>query len=83
VTNRYPNLYDLDRKIVRFAGALIVFRPALRKSPHVYSRCQVVIVVTPDMKRVFVGESEYESPQIAYEADTPTIEDWRSGVRAS
>jgi hypothetical protein len=72
VTNPYINLYDLDRKIVYFRDELILLRPRL--SPHTYSRCQLAIVVTPDMKRVFVGESEYEFPQIAYEADTLTIE---------
>lgn len=74
MTHPYVNLYDLDRKIVRFPEDLILLRPSLRKSSHAYSRCQVAIVVTPDMKRLFVGESEYEFPQIAYEADTLTIE---------
>jgi hypothetical protein len=74
VTNPYVNLYDLDGKIVRFPETLILLRPTLRKSPHVYARCQVAIVVTPDMKRAFVGESEFEFPQIAYEADALTIE---------
>ena len=74
MTDPYVNLYDLDRKIVRFQEDLILLRPSLRKSTHAYSRCQVAIVVTPDLRRVFVGESEYEFPQIAYEADTLTIE---------
>jgi hypothetical protein len=74
VRHPHVNLYDLDRKKVYFRGELILLRPSLRKSPHAYSRCQVAIVATPDMKRVFVGESEYEFPQIAYEADTLTIE---------
>jgi hypothetical protein len=74
VTDPYVNLYDLDRKVVRFPEELILLRPRLRDSSHAYSSCQVAIVVTPDMKRVFVGESEYEFPQIAYEADTLTIE---------
>ena len=68
------NLYDLDRSIVTFQEELILIRPKLRKSIHAYTRCQVAIVVTPDMKRVFVAESEYEFPQVAYEADTLTIE---------
>ena len=74
MTHPYINLYDLDCRIVSFLEDLILLRPSLRKSPHAYSRCQVAIVVTPDMKRVFVGESEYEFPQIAFEADTLTIE---------
>lgn len=74
MTDPYVNLYDLDGKIVRFPEDLILLRPSLRNSSHAYSRCQVAIVVTPDMKRIFVGESEYEFPQIAYEADTLTIE---------
>ena len=74
MTNPYVNLYDLDRKIVRFPEQLMLFRPKLRNSSHEHSRCQVAIIVTPDMKRVFVGESEYEFPQIAHEADTLTIE---------
>ena len=74
MTHPYVNLYDLDRKIVGFPEELILLRPTLRTSSHAYSRCQIAIVVTPDMKRVFVGESEYEFPQTAYEADTLTIE---------
>lgn len=74
MTSPYINLCDLDRKIIYFREDLILLRPRLRSSPHAYSRCQVAIVVTPDMKRVFVGESEYEFPQIAYEADTLAIE---------
>jgi hypothetical protein len=73
VTNPYVNLYDLDRKIVRFPEDLILLRPTSRKPSQGYARCQVTIVVTPDMRRVFVGESEYEFPQIAYEADTLAI----------
>jgi hypothetical protein len=73
MTSPFVNLYDLARKIVHFREDLILLRPALRTSPHVYSRCQVAIVITPDLKRVFVGESEFEFPQIAYEADTLTI----------
>jgi hypothetical protein len=72
--NLHVNLYDLDRKIVHLQDAPTLLRPKLRKSPHVYSRFQVAIVVTKDMKRVFAGQSEYEFPQIAYEADTLTIE---------
>jgi hypothetical protein len=68
------SLYDLNREIVRFREDLILLRPSLRRSPHAYARCQVVIVVTPDLRRVFVGESEYEFPQVAHEADTLTIE---------
>ena len=75
VTHPYVNLYDLDRRIVRFPEDCILLRPSLRGSSNAYSRCQVAIIVTPDMKRVFVGESEYEFPQIAYEADTLTIEE--------
>ena len=74
MTHPSVNLYDLDRKIVDFPEELILLRPTLRNSPHAYTKCQVAIVVTPDMKRVFVGESEYEFPQVAYEADTLTIE---------
>lgn len=74
VTHPYVNLYDLDREIVRFREDLILLRPRLRASTHVNSRCQVAIVVTPDMRRVFVGESEYEFPGIAYEVDTRAIE---------
>jgi hypothetical protein len=74
MTHPHVNLYDLDRKVVHFPEDLILLRPRLRNSPHAYSTCQVAIVVTPDMKRVFVGESEYEFPQIAHEADTLTIE---------
>jgi len=74
VTHPYVNLYDFERKIVYFPEDLLLLRPRLRKSPHAYSRHQVAIVVTPDRKRVFVGESEFEFPQIAYEADTLTIE---------
>jgi hypothetical protein len=74
MTHPYINLYDSDGKRVYFGVDLILLRPKLRKSPHAYSRCQVAIVVTPDRKHVFLGESEYEFPQIAYEVDTPTIE---------
>ena len=74
MTHPHVNLYDRDRRLVRFREDLVLLRPAPRDSPHVYARCRVAIVVTPDMKRVFVGESEYEVPQIAYEADTLTIE---------
>ena len=74
MTDPYVNLYDLDRKVVRFAEELILLGPRSGKSSHAYSICQVAIVVTPDMTRVFVGESEYEFPQVAYEADTITIE---------
>jgi hypothetical protein len=78
MTSPCVNLYDFDHKIVHLEWThrkeLILLRPNLGKAPHAYSRCQVAIVVTPDMKRVFVGESEYEFPQTAYEADTLTIE---------
>ena len=74
MTNPYVNLHGLDGDIVYFREKLILLRPNLRTSQHSYSRCQVAIVVTPDMKRVFIGESEYEFPQIAREADTLTIE---------
>lgn len=74
MTHPYVNLYDLDRELVYFAEDLILLRPTLRNSSHTYSRCQVAIVVTPDKKRVFVGESEDEFPQTAFEVDTLTIE---------
>ena len=74
MTSPSVNLYDLDREMVYFRQELILLRPSLRKSSHEYSRCQVAIVVTPDMGRVFVGESEHEFSQTAYEADTLTIE---------
>jgi hypothetical protein len=74
VTSPSLNLYDLNGKLVYFREKLILLRPALRASSHVYTRCQVAIVVTPDMRRVFAAESEFEFPQIAYEADTLTIE---------
>ena len=74
MTDPYVNLYDLDRNVVRFAEELILLRPKLRSSSHVYSRCQVAIVMTRDLKRVFVGESEFEFPQIACEVDTLAIE---------
>ena len=74
MTDPFINLYDLDGRLVRFTEDLILLRPRLRTSSYAYSRCQVAIVLTLDMKRVFVGESEHEFPKIAYEADALMIE---------
>ena len=51
MTKPYMNLYDLDRKMAYFPEELIQLRPKLHKSPYGCSRCQVAIVVTPDLKR--------------------------------
>jgi len=51
----------------------LIFLTPPKRSPSTYSRCDVVIAVTRDFKRVFIGGGETGYDGLGREADTLEI----------
>ena len=64
------NLYDLEGKPIRPTPACQFIWPKL--CPH--SRCELLLLVTRDFSRVFVGGGEFGYDGFAREADAVEVE---------